>query len=489
MRLSFFSFLKIAAVFLVLILSSILYTYRLELGLVKTKFQPNVIFIVVDTLRADYLGTYGFQGDISPNIDKLAKNSVVFERAISQAPWTKPSVASIMTGLHVKTHGVTDYPRKKVEKSIPQKGPKLDRIPDSAVTMAEVFKDSGYQTAAFSGNTYISKSGGFSQGFQHFKSTAVYKGYRDPEIVKDVKSWLSIKKNDLPYFMYVQFMDVHGPYAYTKEDYDLLRESPSIGADLKLTPNQVPNAALNLLGHGPTEEEVANRRSYRAAYAAGIKKFDRMFGEFYEYLRKSGELDNTVLVFTSDHGEELFDHGKWDHGYSLYEELIRVPLFISLPQKMDSPLDKRTARYQDLVASIDLFPTLVELAIVDSLPSSLDHLQGHSFAALLQNKDFKSSNVVFSAGHRLRPSLLTYREDFKKLIWDYPTNVRSLFDLEQDSVEGKDLMTTEPRLLGRLEAGASDYMKQLDLQPKLEQAEQALSELEYNKLKSLGYLK
>ncbi len=296
--------------------------------------RPSIILLLVDTLRRDYLGFHGFEGPISPNLDWLAMESVVFENAFTQAPWTKPSIASLFTSLHPDAHGLDNHEGLF--------GPRENRalttgvLPSEAVTLAEALKGAGYRTAAFVANPWVHGRYGFDQGFDSYEVVTTL-----PEILERARAFFR-QDERRPFFLYLHFMDVHGPYDASEEDFESMGTSPSLAVREEPPAGDLSKLPSYLAGIPWFQEEEFRNRTFgeviafrlsrshpvRARYAANVLDYDRRIGPFLNEVRNS-ELDrNTILVLTSDHGEELLEHGGWDHGFNLYEQQIRVPLLI-----------------------------------------------------------------------------------------------------------------------------------------------------------------
>jgi arylsulfatase A-like enzyme len=392
--------------------------------------QPSIVLVLVDTLRRDYLGYHGFEGGISSNLDWLAEESVVFENAITQAPWTKPSIATLFTSLHPDTHGLDNHEGLF--------GPRQNQalttgvLPGEAVTLAESLKDAGYRTAAFVANPWIHERYGFDQGFDSYEVVETL-----PEILERARGFIR-EDEARPFFLYLHFMDVHGPYDAPEEDFQAIGTSPGLAVledppagDLAKLPPYL--AGIPWFG----EEELRNRtfgeviafrlsRSHtvRARYAANVLDFDRRIAPFLDEVRNSKLNESTVLVLTSDHGEELLEHGGWDHGFNLYEHQLRVPLLIRMPGASDRRRDARAA------SLLDVMPTLLALANAD-LPEGIE---GRS---LLATDD--SDRPTFSAATKHREGVHALRTGRHKLIFDGKTGSVSLFDLSADRGEYRDL--------------------------------------------------
>ncbi len=288
---------------------------------------PDIILVVVDTLRADYLGAYGFIGPISPQIDRFAAESVRFERCVSTAPWTKPSIASMMTSLMPGTHRVLDH-QGQYASDVPS-GLKTSALPEQVETLAEALRESGFQTAGWSANSWITAAMGFAQGFDVFHGPS-RNVLNSQEILRSALEWVDSASGQRPFFLYLHLMDVHGPWRWNPVEWSLLRPSPGLGWDRILSPEDVTQgkSLVRFIGVSRIGERLGN---WRAAYAAGVRVLDGRLGWFLDELRASGQLDRSVVIITADHGEELFDHGGWGHGWTLHGDQTWVPLLVRLP--------------------------------------------------------------------------------------------------------------------------------------------------------------
>jgi arylsulfatase A-like enzyme len=406
--------------------------------------SPSVILIVIDTLRADYLGAYRFDGPISTELDALAAESVLFERCSSQAPWTTPSVAAMMTSLYPEAHGVLlapDDPRTQQAW--------LDRwtraIPDSTTTLAEAFRDHGYRTAAFVANPFITGGLGFEQGFRSFDETAAENRDRDSSMLLHAGlRWLrSMESSSDPTFLYLHLMDVHGPYRAPEPDFQAIREAPGLGERRLLDSGDFNRIPIYLRGPEWTEgPDQADLHTWRGRYAAGVHAADRRLGRFFRALRDEGLLDDRVVVVTSDHGEELFDHGGWDHGFNLYEHQLHIPLMIRLPEGRLGG-----TRVTALVRLVDLMPTLLGLSGADPPPGMV----GRDLLPLAEAGDEeRPQRHAFSTSVKNRPSTYAVFDGRFKLIADLATRQLMLYDIAADPGERKNLADEESEIVERL---------------------------------------
>jgi len=405
---------------------------------------PSVILIVIDTLRADYLGTYGFDGPISPTLDELAEESVLFESCSSQAPWTTPSIAAMMTSLYPEAHGVRlapDDPRDL--RSWRKRWTRA--IPDSTTTLAESLRDRGYRTAAFIANSFLARGLGFEQGFDTFDESAAVNRDRDSSMLLHAGlRWLrSMESTGDPTFLYLHLMDAHGPYTAPETDFQAVRGSAGLGA-AEILP---PRGLRRIQAYLRTPRWAGNRdhnelRVWRGRYAAGVHAADRRLGRFIKALRDEGLWDSQFVVVTSDHGEELFDHGGWDHGYNLHEHQLHVPLIIRLPKG-----HLGGTRVADLVRLVDLMPTLLDLSGAD-VPLGMIGLDLLPLAARLEGEDTR--RLAFATSVKDHLSKTSIFDGRFKLISDLTKRQFRLYDIAADPEERTNLATAEPGIVERL---------------------------------------
>jgi arylsulfatase A-like enzyme len=309
--------------------------------------RPNVIIYLVDALRADRLGVYGCDRPLSPRLDAVAEQAVTFTDAVAQSSWTKAAVASIFTGIWPRAHGVN--------------GPD-DRLPEGLSTLPELLRQAGYRTGAVVANAYVGRPFGFARGFDHFEFIEHTRG-RSHVIHERIESWLeALPEDDRPFFLYVHTIDPHAPYAPPpsfREAFASMVDDPSVGG--------VETVRGLVIGTVDPTPDLG--RDLRNLYDAEIAANDASFGRLIDRLEALGKLDDTVVVFTSDHGEAFGEHGTWTHGLDLYSEVLSIPLVIRLPggagggQRVSAP-----------VQHIDLMPTILGLCAVeaeDDLPGEV----------------------------------------------------------------------------------------------------------------------
>ena len=317
----------------------------------------NVILISFDTVRADHLGAYGYERPTTPNVDALAAKSAVFERAISQAPWTLPAHGAMLSGLYPSRLGVLRYPATRV-------------LSDQNTVLPEVFKAAGYATAGFTGGGFVSDHYGFNRGFDVYSS----RGRRYEHNLDDTLDWLSTHK-DKPFFLFFHGYDAHRPY-YSK---------PVDKAAMGLPEDSANDQSHFCLQDSRERPDDAGLDRILRYYDAAIHHGDRGIGILLDTLQKQGLMENTVILLTSDHGEEFFEHGNCDHVRFVYDESVHVPLMVYVPKM--TPSGKRI---DGLVpASISVSRTLLDLVGIDHA------MPGVSLLSILEGKQ-KNFPVVYS---------------------------------------------------------------------------------------------
>ena len=442
------------------------------------KEPPSIVLVLVDTLRADFLGAYGFDGPVSPAIDAFAKQSVQFEHAFSQAPWTKPSIASLFTSLAPDTHRVLSHDGKYGDA---QGGTSTEALPQDAATLAESLKQAGYATGAFVANPWLLREHGFAQGFDVFDQRQGGPLPPRANVMLDAaRKWIDARPKDQPFFAYVHLMDVHGPYDAPEADYEAVRESPGLGPSRILDDMTLSHVRPYLRRASWVNGESArDLRTWRAHYAAGVHALDRQLGAFLDQLAKSGVLDRTLVVITADHGEELADNGGWDHGFRLYEHQLHVPLIVRMPAGASGG-----RRVQEIVSLIDVMPSLLGQAGAASPPMT----QGRDLSPLLAGKDGGAgAGQSFAGGVKWSPQMHSLRAPGWKLIEDGRAGSVEVFDLKADPTEQKNVASSRPAERARLAQTLDAHRRELAAKPALAPEKGAVSDEMKQRLEALGY--
>lgn len=464
--------------------------------------KPNILFITMDTVRADHLSFYGYEGRTSPVLDIMSESSVLFNNAISQSPWTLPSHSSMFTGLYPSLHGATKRHRK---------------LNESVITLAEILREKGYNTAGFVGGPYCKAYFGIGQGFNVYKDQLDQFNLKYPcglihaienifgisnilvnkvfnifdyasenrtgemgsgssvlalefsfrngeksaeEINKQVFSWLD-KNHEKQFFIFINYFDAHAPY-YPQDPF----RSKFTNSSSPLPPfiySDIYQQVLNQqaeLKESRTKLNESEIQKYQDInnhaidlYDAEILYLDYHIGKLFLKLKNMKLLENTIIIVTADHGEEFLDHGGWGHGKTLYDEQIRVPLIIFFPKILEPQT------IENEVELIDLMPTILDMVgFINETPIQIN---GENLLPLIFRKNNHSEKTFselrgtpvqgkFSA----RYDMEAIRNKKLKLIeTTHPKDINELFDLETDPEEDNNIyeIDTEKRELLQLE--------------------------------------
>lgn len=442
---------------------------------------PNVLLILVDTLRADHMGLYGYGRDTTPHIDAFAREAVVFENAVVQAPWTAPSVASLFTGLYPSVHGLDagidlDRSFDPAREDRPMALQKA--LAPSVPTLAEELRRHGYTTAGFVSQVYLNSVFGFGQGFERYRdaefTTEKIRGERTNELVLQ---WLEEEPGE-PFFLFVHYNDPHFPYDAPEPfgrkfvgDYD----GPLTPADTKQVHKLPEREDL-------TPEDIDY---VRALYDGEIAYLDSVVGGLLERVRSRSWERPLLVVLTADHGEEFFEHGGTSHGFTLYDEQLRVPLVVLDPRARGG------RRVDAQVRVVDLKPTLLELAGIGEPPAPV---QGTSFAELVRGEADGEARAAFSEATWDGDAWAIRAPDGLKLILHPEDGRVQLFDLTQDPKEQHDLAAERPEVARRLEQALRSWVERnRELRAELGSEEGGLGEVALDEelqtqLRALGYL-
>jgi arylsulfatase A-like enzyme len=402
-----------------------------------------VVVYLIDALRADHTGPYG--GDVAtPNLDALAARGTVFEQAYAPAPWTLPSLVSLLSGVHACRHGVLDD---------------RDRVARRRQLLATWLNASGWATASFHQNPYAGLARGVARGYDHAEAVAF-----DARAGARALAWIDqrLQRGDQRLFIYIHTVEPHDPYRPP----DALLP-PGIDREQEQRINRLLRRYRKLTrvdfaagrAPGSTDNSDAQRAVIRAIaaeqpavgrlYAAEVVRADRDLGRFVAGLRRREVWEHTLLVVLSDHGEELGDHGGWEHDQSVYEELLRVPWLICRGAG-----DGGGRRVAAPVSGVDLVPTLLDLLDIGYDP---DRFDGTSLAGCLRGEPAPAQPRVLALRRNRKkyyrpwaqsrgPDNAVVRRGRWKLIWNQGPGTTELYDLRVDPQERRDRATAEPGL-------------------------------------------
>jgi arylsulfatase A-like enzyme len=421
---------------------------------------PNLLIYLIDTLRADHLGCYGYPRPTSPAIDELAADGALFERAYAQASWTKPSVASLFCGLLASFHGVD----------------KETALANELTTLAERLRSTGYHTAAYVANPYVHLRGlQFEQGFSNF--VAVSAGARSPradDVHRRALPWLE-QNGDRPFFLYLHTIDPHETYDPPEETRGTFQR-PYEG-DLQ------PQGTYARMLRKRRECNDADLQFLLDLYDEEILFSDREFGRLVEFLRQQGLYDNTVIVLLSDHGEEFLEHGGFGHGGRLWNELLHVPLIIK-PAGQTLPRGSRIAANVPLTSVLPSLPGLLGRGL------GLPPLQGVDLLPWWRGERSESIDVIAEHGQELRCLIRGSQKVLERGTFGAKDSEVLWFDLLQDPGEQADLFALQPAVGRALQAALYESLEN-DRQrgvPRAQSEAVDLSKEQEDALRALGYL-
>ena len=389
----------------------------------------NLVYILIDTQRADSFEPFGGEGSaaVTPTFDALTKDSIVFSRAYNQENWTKPSVATILSGLYPVTHDTSG---------------EEETVPDAVEMLAEHMQKQGLKTGAFIANGYIATDFGFNQGWDHYtnflreKKNSSAKG-----VYREAIQW--VKENaKQPFFLYVQTIDPHVPWnvadKYTAHYYEGKYKGP-IGPSMGGAEQHEYSGSDKL-----TDDDL---KWIHALYNGEVTYHDEHMGKLIDTLREVGVLDDTLLVISNDHGEELQDHGKMGHRHTLYDELIRSPLLMRFPERLPAG-----EQYDEIVELVDMAPTILDIM---GMPPSEVH-EGNSLVPLIERQPLEHPRYAISEyEYNSRYNALDIEDDEKGLharsvivgnwkMWRDHREHKELFNVGEDPEEKNNLLGKAP---------------------------------------------
>lgn len=425
--------------------------------------RPNVIVLLLDTLRADHLGTYGYERNTSPVLDAFAKENIKFNYAITASPWTPPSVASILTGLYPATHRMMPpNDREVARKTTTRLNPNLDTLP-------EILKKLGYRTAAVSPNPWITEDFGYDQGFDHFFYHPRAIASKINTVAKKViDNWLTDSADKSPFFLYLHYLDPHDPYNPPAEYRELFK------GEIAARPAAYNDRMLELIGH----------------YDGEIRYLDTELGKLFEFLKTKGLYENTVIVVVGDHGEQFRERGDHRHGYQLFNEEVHIPLLLRVPKLEAKAIDRS-------VSTVDIYPTILEL-LGQPLPSSypgVSLLKADSsdrpgvYSEIFRVYDQRA--FINQLGEKLllstKKESVGYESAEREALWESPKSL-GLFNRQSDYFEASPI--TDPALQAKLQgelSSSNSTALALKIAPAQNQ-DQGMNDEKIDELRSLGYL-
>jgi arylsulfatase A-like enzyme len=489
-KLGFFKSIKIFLIlyllFFILINSFLFYKYKAAYPTPDIDFinnqnnnhsiKPNIILLILDTARTDHFPVYGYERNTTPNIDAFAKKSALFQNAVSQAPWTLPSHASMLTGLYPRQHGADG---------------RWEWLDYNFDTLAEILKKNFYYTVAISNNEYFSEKTNLNQGFDKFIFVKNYSQTKaslflvklltdiksileedfQKNLISDIANFISAKgfrkdysasftneiaysyldefsRTSTPFFLMINYMETHNPLGDTQNKDLYLKE---INASLyeALRVSDLANS-----GRIPAvfeEWKISDREKHimNALYDGDLHYLDKKIGEFISFLEKTNLLNNSLVIITSDHGENLGDHGMLAHLYDIRRPLIHVPLLLYYPK-----IFSEGSIIEKTVETRDIFPTILEIAgisyekYIDPKPYSLNYRNRPdiAFSEYIEGGDFDFIHPLLSNNPNrnqmiIKGEWLNFHDGEYEYISHY--NQEFLYNIHKDQNEDNNLANQE----------------------------------------------
>ena len=389
--------------------------------------KPNIVFIMIDTLRSDHVGCYGYKRKTTPNIDRFAEEGVRFAQMVSASGWTKPSLMTMFTSLPPTLHGATKARNK---------------LRDGVTTLAAELRKTGYQTMGFCSNPTANGKFGFSRGFDVYDDFTIplacdlnlFQDFDDEQRIQAIETaphvnrlafrWLEKKRKEGKFFLFLLYLDPHADY------------SPPAPYDTMFDPDYEGFADGTSAYPGRTKGKLTDRDKEHvvALYDGEIRYTDEHVGRLLQKLDDLRLVEDTVVLIIGDHGEEFWDHGRTLHGHSLYEELTRVPWLLRYPRRLTAG-----TVVKEQVCHADVMPTLLELA---GLPVPAQ-CRGQSLVKRLTENRHLDWQCAFLETET-REKIQAVRVPGRKLLLRPDSGVKELYDLTADPHERVNLIDSAP---------------------------------------------
>lgn len=434
----------------------------------SSKNNPNIVLITIDALRADHLSCYGYERETSPNIDKIAEQGILFKNVIAPSSWTAPSMVSLFTSTYPTNHEVihgAGY-RKNITAYV------QEVFSDKLTTLAEALKKQGYSTFGVSSNLHLSGKFGFDRGFDHFECLPWVDAQKVNEAIYSLED--EVKKSD-KFFIWLHYFDPHSPYharfPWIKQ---YAPQTPLSELEIFIKP------LFMLEEYIPLFHENQNKlKNLVALYDSEINYVDSYLEEFIKRFKLN---KNSLIIITSDHGEEFLEHGSLEHAKNLYRETIHVPMIIKLPTSDKKEIVNKHVTLVDIMPSI-LY--ILEHRIPDqTLGKSFFKMETPLFWQERLVVDENETEYILSElnTESILKTIITHKW---KYIFNYKNNIDQLYSVTSDPYDHNNLANKNPKQCEQLKKELLDWVSTSKRYPaKI----QEFSQEEEEKLKAMGYL-
>jgi arylsulfatase A-like enzyme len=432
--------------------------------------RPNLILITIDALRRDSLGLYGDHRGLTPNLDAFAKEATRYESAYAPSSWTLASLGGLFTGLPPSRSGLVTFARGK------RNAQRIDiALPDDRTLLTERLQRAGYATAADVTNVFLEGDRGWTRGFNDFRNEGGADGDRAglahaQTLTGNASAWLRLNWHR-PFFLWLHYLDPHCPY-----------DSPDTPAALR---SRYPAQWVARrdrwyydIEEAPAPERARYQRFCRDMYAEEVRYVDRWLGRLLGTIRATGLYDSSLIVITADHGEELFDHGGIDHGHSMHEEVVAIPLLVKWPA--GTAAEKRV---RQVVPAVGITGTLLEFAHAAPLDGA---------NARLPRRDGEIPSEAYVEGTLYGTQQFALVADGYKVTYHLDADPTSrpfeVYDRRSDRRERHDLAGTDAAADARLRLKRLVAKAEAESRRRGSGRTAPLSEEAKRRMRSLGYL-
>lgn len=445
---------------------------------------PSILLISIDALRFDSLGINGCEiNDITPSLDKFARNSINFNNCITQSSWTLPAHMSMLTSLYAQTHKMDTHDASE----------RLIEVDPAVITLAEVLKNARYNTFALTGGGFVDGRYGLSQGFDVYEDERIDLITATARLKKVLSTF-----HKKPFFIFFHTYEVHAPYMHltyfsrmkgelniNSEQEQLLKDYIKSSHQSNLNDYRIIEADF---GKFLFDNNMFNKNITKSLYLGGVNHMDSCFGDILDHLKELDLLENTIIIFTSDHGEEFGEHNETffynAHAHSLYDELLKVPLILFIPG--NNNYKNITVSHQ--VALIDIMPTILDYLNI----ASPEKMMGINILPYLENT--KGTRFIYSeTSLHSKSELKSVRTDELKYIKNYSCiskpcgPLEALYNLKNDQAEKMNLIDSDPETKQFLTSHLEEYLQWAPNFLNLKTTISDLSDKQKQQLRALGY--
>lgn len=411
----------------------------------------NVIIVGYDTVGAAHVSSISSQRKTTPMLDSIAEQGYLFTQNISAAPWTVPSFMSVFTGLYPGEHKVIN--KYTVFNSEKQELSNLSKLSPKVMTLAQVMKENGYVTGGFTGDAGVGGAFGYKNGFDTYTDEVKFGSIQNS--ATHAIDWLK-KNKDKKFFMFLHGYDAHGQFTLPQKGEFIPKDytGPFTGSPMeeaKLREEQLTQ---------PLDLSPQDVDFWKGVYDSKILEGDRRFASFWKEVENMGLDKNTIIIILSDHGEEFYEHKGIDHGHSLYDELVHVPLVFKIPGM------KGGVKITQQVTSIDIAPTLLDVLGIKPNKQYASQLRGKSLWPIIKGQEESEEDVYLETDYRD----FTHKRGIRtangwKYILTLESGTQELYNLNEDPGEQVNLAETNKDIAATLEKKVKDHMIKMGQNP------------------------